>query len=136
MISDDHHGALAGRSTTKPLMKKILALEDARYFKRSLVTGDVDLKRAYDMVPTFIKEMALRRIGMSEEGIELWSAYDETKQVMSTTAYGLTEPISPVAGAFGQGAEESPFGFVAFMSWLTDYLDTLEHEPYTFEQDI
>jgi len=26
MISDDHHGALAGRSTTKPLMKKILAL--------------------------------------------------------------------------------------------------------------
>jgi hypothetical protein len=61
----------------------------------------------------------LRRIGMSEEGIELWSAYDETKQVMSTTTYGLTEPITPVAGAFGQGAEESPFGFVAFMSWLT-----------------
>ena len=106
-------------------------MEDARYFKRSLVTGDVDLKRAYDMVPTFIKEMALRRIGMSEEGIELWSAYDETKKVMSTTAYGLTEPISPIAGAFGQGAEESPFGFVAFMSWLTDYLDTLEHDPYT-----
>ena len=48
-----------------------------------------------------VKEMALRRIGMSEEGIELWSAYDETKQVMSTTAYELTEPISPIAGAFG-----------------------------------
>jgi hypothetical protein len=59
MISDDHHGALAGRSTTRPLMKTILALEDARYYKRRLVTADVDLKRADDMVPAFIKEMAL-----------------------------------------------------------------------------
>ena len=41
MISDDHHGALAGRSTTKPLMKKILALEDVR-----IPAHDVDTHQA------------------------------------------------------------------------------------------
>jgi hypothetical protein len=34
MISEDHHGAQAGKSTVVPLMKKIpvLALEDARHY--------------------------------------------------------------------------------------------------------
>eukprot|EP00935_MAST-01C_sp_MAST-1C-sp1_P000477 g477.t1 len=135
MIGDEHFGALPKRSTTEPLMKKIIALEDALRARLKLYGADVDLRRAFDMVPVFIKEMALRRIGMPEEGIALWSAYDLTKRTRSITAYGFSDAITPVAGAFGQGAEESPFGFVAYCSWLTDYLDSLERDPYYLSTD-
>ena len=130
LLHPEHYGALQDKSTTEPIIKKILALEDSITSGNPLITADIDLRRAFDMVPHWVKEMSLRRIGMPEEGIELWSSFDKTKQTSSITAYGLSNPITPVAGSFGQGAEESPAGFVIFLCWLSDYLDTLPLDNY------
>ena len=40
-------------------------------FKKTIVTLDIDYKSAFDMVPYFIKEMCLRRMGLPEEGMGL-----------------------------------------------------------------
>ena len=67
--------------------------------------------------------MALRRMGLPEEGIDLWCRHDTSRRQHVRTAFGLTEGIHPRAGAFGQGAEESPMGFTCLMSWKSDYID-------------
>eukprot|EP00935_MAST-01C_sp_MAST-1C-sp1_P001249 g1249.t1 len=133
LIHPEHYGALHDRSTVEPILKKIMTLEDALQSNKKLVTADVDLRRAFDMVPHWAKEMALRRIGMPEEGIQLWSSFDQIKLTRSITAYGHSDTVNPIAGSFGQGAEESPLGFVAFMSWMSDYLDTLKLEHYELQ---
>ena len=87
-----------------PLLIKRLLLEDAMWLGKKLITLDVDYKAAFDKVPYFIKEMSLRRLGMPERGIALWSAHDQTRQQHVRTAYGLTPGVKPRCGAFGQGA--------------------------------
>jgi hypothetical protein len=47
------------------------------------------------------------------------------------TACGLTEPIKPECGAWGQGAEESPMGWLC-LSWLSVYVNTKTPKPYEY----
>ena len=102
---------------------KKFALEDAKYFNKPIATLDVDLSKAYDKVPYHIKEMALRRFNLPEEGIGLWSAYDSKRRVRIRTPFGLSDAFHPECGAFAQGAEESCIGFVSLMSWASDFID-------------
>ena len=62
---------------------------------QKLITLDVDYKAAFDKVPYFIKEMSLRKLGVPEIGISMWSAHDHTRQAHVRTAYGLTEGVKP-----------------------------------------
>ena len=64
----------------------------------------------------------------------MWSAHDETWQQHVRTAYGLTGGVKPRCGAFGQGAEEPPMGFVSLMCWKSDYLfdDEDSVAPYMY----
>jgi hypothetical protein len=72
-------------------------------------------------------EMSLRRMGLPEEGIHLWCRHDQSRRQHVRTAYGLTQypgdGVHPRAGAFGQGAEESPMGFTSLISWKCDFID-------------
>ena len=68
-----------------------MILEEAREKNKALTLVDVDFSKAYDSTEKFAKEMTLRRMGFPEEGIELWMAYDDTREMHVLTAYGLTK---------------------------------------------
>ena len=125
---------MPGKFISDPLLIKRLLLEDAMWLERKLITLDVDYKTDFDKVPYFIKEMSLRRLGIPERGIAMWRAHDQTRRQQVRTAYGLTPGTKPRCGAFGQGSEESPMGFVSLMCLKCDYL--FEHEdsvtPYMY----
>ena len=96
---------------------------------------DIDYNAAHDRAPYFIKEMCLRRMGMPEKGIRMWCKHDKGRTQQVRTAYGLSEGIHPQAGAFGQGAVESPMGFVSLMSWKCDYIEQKcpDKDPYVYD---
>ena len=123
LIDKDYFAFMKGKTTTDAILIKRLMLEEAKREKKSLITLDIDYKAAFDKVPYFIKEMSLRRMGLPEEGIKLWCIHDKTRTQKVRTAYGLTKGVHPYCGAFGQGAEESPMGFVSLMSWKCDYIE-------------
>ena len=135
-IDKDNFAFIPGEFIHDPILLKRMLLEDAAWMQEALITLDVDYKAAFDKVPYFIKEMALRRMGLPEEGIALWCAHDETRQQAVRTAYGLSPNIHPRCGAFGQGGEESPMGFVALMCWKCAYIFDSSHEkdfdPYLY----
>jgi len=122
LIDKGNFAFMPGKFISDPILIKRLLLEDAVWLEKQLITLDVDYKAAFDKVPYFIKEMSLRRMGMPERGIDLWCAHDQTRIQHVRTAYGLTKGTHPRCGAFGQGAEESPMGFVSLMSWKCDYI--------------
>ena len=60
---------------------------------------------------------------MPEEGIQLWKQYDSSRKMQIMTAHGLTKGITLECGCWGQGAEESPYGWLAFMCWMSVIID-------------
>ena len=72
---------------------------------------------------------------MPEKGIKMWCKHDKGRMQQVRTAYGLSEGIHPQAGAFGQGAVESPMGFVSLMSWTCDFIEQKcpDKDPYVYD---
>ena len=92
---------------------------------------DVDFSKAYDSTEQFAKDMALRRLGFPEEALHLWQMYDDTREMEIITAYGTTNEVRPECGAWGQGAVESPIGWLALMCWLSSYVNAHSPKPYS-----
>ena len=132
IIDENNYAFLAGKSTMQPLMIKKMILEEARETNKALTLVDVDFSKAYDSTEKFAKEMTLRRMGFPEEGIELWMSYDDTREMQVLTAYGLTKGFTPECGAWGQGAVESPLGWLAFMCWMCAYVESKATKPYKY----
>ena len=109
-----------------------MILEEARETNKPLTLVDVDFSKAYDSTEKFAKEMTLRRMGFPEEGIDMWMTFDSTRNMRVLTAFGLTEGFTPQCGAWGQGAVESPLGWLGFMSWMSAYVETKASRPYTY----
>ena len=107
IMDKDNYAFLPGFDTSDPLMIKKMVLEDAAFYKKKLTLIDVDFSKAYDSTEKFAKDISLRRMGFPEEGLDLWQLYDSDREMMIQTAYGMTDPITPECGAWGQGAEES-----------------------------
>ena len=65
----------------------------------------------------------------------MWCKHDKGRMQQVRTAYGLSEGIHPQAGAFGQGAVESPMGFVSLMSWKCDFIEQKcpDKDPYVYD---
>ena len=94
---------------------------------------DVDFSKAYDSTEQFGKDLALRRLGFPEEALHAWQMYDDTRKMEVITAYGTTDAVHPECGAWGQGAVESPIGWLALMCWLSAYINENSTEPYTIK---
>ena len=60
----DQYAFLRGKSTIQPAMIKRLVLERAKHYGLPLIMVDVDLHKAYDCVDRWVKDMALRRLGL------------------------------------------------------------------------
>ena len=74
-------------------------------------------------------------MGFPETGLDLWQLYDDNREMMIDTAYGPTDPIAPECGAWGQGAEESPMGWLCLMCWLSKHIDENSPTPYKYNVD-
>ena len=68
-------------------------------------------------------------MGFPEEGLDLWQMYDSDRKMQVLTAYGLTDEFTPECGAWGQRAVESPMGWLAFMCWMSEYVDKMSPSP-------
>ena len=108
-------------------------LEHALHHEKILTMIDVDFSKAYDSTEQFAKDLALRRLGFPEEALHAWQMYDNTRKMKVITAYGTTDQITPECGAWGQGAVESPIGWLALMCWLSSYIDANSTEPYRIQ---
>ena len=65
------HGEIAAnRNITTPAITRRLMLEDAEYQAKPIVMLDIDLTHGYDTVETWVKDAALRRMGVPHEAIE------------------------------------------------------------------
>ena len=133
IIDEDNYAFLAGLSTTEPLMIKKMILEEAKAHNKRLAMADIDFSKAYDSTERFAKDMSLRRMGFPEEGLDMWQHYDGTRNMRILTAYGLTRGIKPQCGAWGQGAEESPMGWLTFMSWMSEYIGKNTTDAYEYK---
>lgn len=71
-------------------------------------------------------------MGFPEEGLDLWQLYDTNREMQIETAYGLSAPITPECGAWSQGAEESPMGWLCLMSWLSTHINQNTPAPYKY----
>ena len=79
IIDKDNFAFLTGLSTMQPLMIKKLILENAKYHNKDLTLIDIDFSKAYDSTEKFAKDMALRRLGFPQDGLDLWQLYDDTR---------------------------------------------------------
>ena len=95
-----------------------MILEEVAKLKKKIALIDIDFSKAYDSTEKFAKDITLRRMGFPEEGLDLWQMYDCDRKMQVLTAYGLTDEFTPECGAWGQGAVESPLGWLAFMCWM------------------
>ena len=132
IIDKDNYAFLPGFDTSDPLMIKKMVLEDAQFFNKKLTLLDVDFSKAYDSTEKFAKDISLRRMGFPKEGLDMWQMYDDNRDMHVLTAYGLTDPVHPECGAWGQGAEESPYGWLCLMCWLSAYVDEKSPSPYKY----
>jgi len=123
---------LTGRTTVQPLMIKKMILEDAQFYNKDLTMIDIDFSKAYDSTEKFAKEISLRRLGFPQEGLDLWQQYDNTRQMSVLTAHGLTDPLTPECGAWGQGAPEAPTGWLALMCWMSAAVEKKAKAPYEY----
>ena len=134
IIDENNYAFLAGKSTMQPLMIKKMILEEAAQRNKELTMIDVDFSKAYDSTERFAKEISLRRMGFPEEGLEMWQMFDGDRNMRVLTAFGLTKGFTPECGAWGQGAVESPPGWLCFMCWLSAYVEKNTKEPYVYGQ--
>ena len=99
-------------------MLKKLTLELCRCRKQCVAALDEDLKRAYDQTERFVKEMSLRRFGVPEGMINWLQEFDRGNQNIVLTAFGDSEPFEAEMGAWAQGDDFSPIGWVVTMDWM------------------
>ena len=84
-------------------MIKRLVLERAKHHGLPLVMVDVDLHKAYDTVDRWVKEMALRRLGLEYGCIDYLLEFDRRNVQQVQTAYGPTSEFSCERGTGPQG---------------------------------
>ena len=65
VCDESQYAFLRGRSTIQPAMIKRLLLERAKFYNLPMIVADIDFNKAYDSIDRHIKEMALRRLGIT-----------------------------------------------------------------------
>ena len=76
VCSDDQYAFLRGKSTVQAAIIKRILLERAQHYGVPAYVVDADLATAYDSVDRWVKEMALRRLGLSYSFIDLLLEFD------------------------------------------------------------
>ena len=90
---------------------------------------DVDLHKAYDTVDRWVKEMALRRLGLEYEFIDYLLEFDRRNVQQVQTAYGPSTEFCCERGTVPQGGVESCLVYVAVADWMLATMKRRSEEP-------
>ena len=99
-------------------------------------TGDVDLHHAYDQTERWVKEMSLRRFGVPEDALDYLAEFDRDNRNLVLTAFGPGEPFEALMGAYAQGDDFSPLGWVCTMDWKLALCAMYSTKPYAVQDSM
>jgi hypothetical protein len=133
LCDEQQYAFLKGRSTVQPAMIKRLVLEQAAAKGTPLAMVDIDFSKAYDTVDRFVKEYALRRMGVGYEFIDYLLEYDRMNVQHVRTSYGDSDAFHCERGVVPQGGIESCFVFVAVVDWLLEVVKRRSESPFAYE---
>jgi hypothetical protein len=133
--SDDQYAFLRGKSTLQAAVIKRLLLERARHYGVPVCAVDADLYKAYDSVDRWVKEIALRRLGLGYEFIDFLLEFDRRNVQVVRTAYGDSEELACERGTAPQGGVESCLVFVAVRDWMFAVVHAASEKPVRLKVD-
>ena len=96
-------------------------LEDAEYQAKPIVMLDIDLTHGYDTVETWVKDAALRRMGVPHDVRQFFNNFDAHNVNQVITPFGLTRGFHASAAALPQGDEASPMLWNAIMDMMLQH---------------
>ena len=122
---------IPGKGTEQPLLSLELVIEDALRSRGSRVAYTMlhDISKAYDRVPHWSQELALRRVKMPEWYIAFAREISTRGTTRVVTRHGLTGSYDIGCGV-RQGEVSSPLIFILFMEPLVALLQRSECTPY------
>ena len=132
VINNGQHGSVPGRSTATAICELVDALETAKECRSTVYVSSWDIRRAFDSVSKPLMQWALKRLGIPEDLIRMFSATEEGGGTIVRTPYAIHEMKNgkPKEGLGFQQRRGIPQGDVASpMIWVAVFdivLDALE----------
>jgi hypothetical protein len=122
------HSSLPGHSVAAPLHIVRCIYEAAAQQrlsnqpnKRHMHVLYCDYAKAFDSIPGFIVEAAMRTLGVPEQHLALFAELDKKAWTKILTSHGLTNGFHPEKG-IRQGDSASPLRFIAILNILMETL--------------
>ena len=135
LLSEEQYAFIADRNITTPAITRRLMMEDAQSRQRPLVLLDIDLTHGYDTVETWVKDAALRRLGVPADLRNFLANFDQHNVNKVITPYGHTEGFHAEAAALPQGDEASPMIWNAIMDMMLQHTkDDTGHYEFVGEE--
>ena len=80
--------------------------------------------------------MSLRRFGVPEEALGYLAEFDRHNRNLVLTAFGTGEAFEALMGAYAQGDDFSPLGWVCSMDWKLEVCTMHATKPYTVRDSM
>lgn len=113
ILKGSNFGFRTGKSTTDALLLIRGCIDDAKEQKRPLLAGNLDIKKAFDTVPSEALKRSLRRIHVPNQTIELIISLVDNRLITISTPHGDTDTFIPTRG-IPQGDPISPILWAIF----------------------
>jgi hypothetical protein len=98
-----------------------------------IVAAELDWMKAYDLVDRWVKEMALRRLGLAYDFIDYLLEFDRRNEQRVRTYYGdRRDSFACGRGTCPQGGVESCYVLLAVMDWVLAVVKRSSDEPVVY----
>lgn len=123
LLSGINYGYSKGISASFASLSLKSAIDQAQKRKQQIIIAKLDIKKAFDSVPSVAIIASLARVGVPDPIIKLLSDVYSKRQASVATAFGLTESF-PIRRGIEQGGTESPLLWILFMDALLRKLES------------
>ena len=129
VLKGPNYTGLPGESTVAPIITTNAIIEDAREHRKPLWLIAQDMAKAFDSVGMVPLRMAMNRIKLPKEFIDLMIYTFDQRQIAVITHHGLTEPFIAQDG-IDQGETISPLLWRIFYDPLLYRIQHVEKLGY------
>jgi hypothetical protein len=135
VINTAQHGSVPGRSTATAIAELVDALETAKELRTTIYVSSWDIRKAFDSVSRPLMQWALKRLGIPEQLIRMFTILDEGGGTIVRTPFAFQEMKNGrMKGELGfiqqrgipQGDVASPMIWVAVFDIVLDALARAE----------